>query len=271
MSEAFDEILRDGSLTGSESLFICGPCAVETKAQVFETAAFLREQGVRILRGGAYKPRTSPDSFQGVGQVGLEWLAEAARQSGMLTVSEVMDACDLPLFRDTVDILQIGSRNMQNFSLLRKVGRAGKPVLLKRGFMSTAEEFLFAAEYVRREANSLVILCERGIRTFEPWTRNTLDLSTVALIRRLTNYPVIVDLSHALGRTDIMRPLANASLACGASGIMLEVHPNPPEALCDGHESLSFEEFGNLMDGVRPFLQLLGANGHPARASLSVV
>jgi 3-deoxy-7-phosphoheptulonate synthase len=234
---------------------------------VLETAAFLREWDVKIMRGGAYKPRTSPDSFQGVGPPGLEWLAEAARQHGMLTVSEVMDPRDLPLFQDTIDILQIGARNMHNFALLRAVGQTDKPVLLKRGFMASVEELLFAAEYIRREGNNQIVLCERGIRTFEPWTRNTLDLSCVALVQAITDYPIVVDLSNSLGRKDIVLPLARAALACGANGIMLEVHPDPENALCDGRQSLSFEEFAGLMNQLLPFLRAmpLVAASTPAR------
>ena len=240
----------------SDHILMCGPCAVESSAQVQETAAFLRERGVKVIRGGAYKPRTSPESFQGVGAKGLEWLVEAARQYGMFTVSEVMDAADLPLFCG-IDVLQIGTRNMQNFSLLKSVGRAGRPVLLKRGMMATVEEFLLAAEYIRRAGNSEIFMCERGIRSFEKWTRNTLDLSCVPLVQREVSYPVIVDLSHALGRKDIVAPLARAALACGANGIMLEVHPKPSEALCDGHQSLSFAEFDQLLNDLNPFLSCL--------------
>lgn len=242
---------------------MCGPCAIESRSQVLETAAFLHELGIKVIRGGAYKPRTSPNSFQGVGAKGLEWLAEAAQKYYMLTVSEIMDASDLPLFQDTIDILQIGARNMQNFSLLKKVGQTDKLILLKRGFMSTVEEFLFAAEYISREGNPSIILCERGVRTFEKWTRNTLDLSCVALVNQETRYPIIVDLSHSLGRKDIILPLARASLACGAAGLMIEVHANPSEALCDGYQSLSFEELSCLMKSLKPFLvYLLDSSSH---------
>jgi len=182
----------------------------------------------------------------------------------MLTVSEVMDAADLPFFYESIDILQIGSRNMQNFTLLRKVGQTDKPVLLKRGLMATVQEFLFAAEYIRREGNSRIILCERGIRTFEPWTRNTLDLSCIPLIQQQTDYPVIVDLSHSLGRKDILLPLAKASLACEAAGVMLEVHPNPTEAMCDGRQSLSFDELTDLLTGLDSYLKYLTENGYTA-------
>ncbi len=260
MTKTLKELLSDSYLTGTRQVFMCGPCAIESKSLLEETAAFLHGLGIKIMRGGAYKPRTSPDSFQGVGATGLEWLAEAAHSQGMYTVSEIMDATDLPLFQETVDILQIGSRNMQNFALLRNVGRTDKPILLKRGLMATVEEFLFAAEYIRREGNSRIILCERGIRTFEKWTRNTLDLSAVALLQQISDYPVIVDLSHSLGRKDIVAPLAQASLACGANGLMLEVHPSPADALCDGQQSLTFNEFTDLMNNLDPLLTFLNAN-----------
>lgn len=255
--------LGNAFLNNSRPIFMCGPCAVESRSQVLETAAFLHDLGIEVMRGGAYKPRTSPNSFQGVGAIGLEWLAEAAQKYHLLTVSEIMDASDLPLFQDTIDILQIGTRNMQNFSLLKKVGQTDKPILLKRGLMSTIEEFLFAAEYISLEGNSSIILCERGIRTFERWTRNTLDLSCIALINQATSYPIIVDLSHSLGRKDIILPLARASLACGAAGLMIEIHENPSEALCDGYQSLSFEELNCLTESLKPFLTYLsGESSH---------
>jgi len=230
---------------------ICGPCAVESEDQVEQTAAFLSQVGVQIMRAGAFKPRTSPHSFQGLGLPGLEWLIKAAHRHGLQVVSEVMDPRHLEFF-DQVDILQIGSRNMQNFPLLREVGRAHKPVLLKRGMMSTVEEFLLAAEYVLQEGNQEVILCERGIRTFEPLTRNTLDLACVALVKQMSCLPIIVDLSHSLGRTDIMLPMAKAALASGADGLMIEVHPNPDKALSDGKQSLTFQELTNLLVGIEP-------------------
>jgi len=240
----------------SEPILICGPCAIESRAQLMEAAAFLSELGIKVMRGGAYKPRTSPSSFQGVGAQGLEWLAEAADKYDIRTISEIMDARDLSLF-DPIDILQVGTRNMQNFSLLKELGKTNKPILLKRGFMSTIEEFLCAAGYISKEGNRAIILCERGIRTFEKSTRNTLDLSCVAVIHQETNYRTIVDLSHSLGRKDIILPIARASLACGAAGLMIEVHANPSEALCDGHQSLSFKELSCLMLNLKPFLAYL--------------
>jgi len=242
---------------GLQKVFMCGPCAVESEEQVEHTAAFLSQVGIPIMRGGAFKPRSSPHSFQGLGRRGLDLLAKAARLHGLLVVSEIMDPRDLDFFVDRVDILQIGARNMQNSPLLREVGRSGKPVLLKRGFRSTVEELLLAAEYVFLEGNQQVILCERGIRTFEPLTRNTLDLSCVALVKRMHPLPIIVDLSHSLGRVDIMAPLAKAALACGCDGLMLEVHPNPIKALSDGQQSLSFQEFTSLLTEIEPLLRFV--------------
>jgi 3-deoxy-7-phosphoheptulonate synthase len=233
---------------------MCGPCAVESEDQVEETAVFLSQTGISIMRGGAFKPRTSPRTFQGLGREGLELLAKAARRHGLLIVSEIMDVRDLEFFSDRVDMLQIGARNMQNFPLLRAVGQSGKPVLLKRGFMSTIEELLLAAEYLWREGNQKVVLCERGIRTFEPLTRSTLDLACVALVKRMNPMPIIVDLSHSLGRTDIMAPMARAALACGCDGLMIEVHPNPVKALSDGNQSLSFQGLANLLNDIEPML-----------------
>ncbi|OAT83599.1 3-deoxy-7-phosphoheptulonate synthase [Desulfotomaculum copahuensis] len=203
--------------------------------------------GVRILRGGAFKPRTSPRSFQGLGEKALVWLAQAREKYGLHVVSEVMDPADIPLMAHYVDVLQIGARNMQNYSLLKKLARQDKPVLLKRGPAATVEEFILAAEYILSGGRAGVILCERGIRTFERYTRNTLDLSCVALVKQFTYLPIIVDLSHSLGRKDIMAPLARAALACGADGLMMEVHPEPAKALCDGQQSLDFAQFQALL------------------------
>ena len=250
------------SIGGPKKILMCGPCAIESEDQVEETAAFLSQVGIPIMRGGAFKPRTSPRGFQGLGREGLELLVKAARRHGLLVVSEIMDPRDLEYFSDRVDILQVGARNMHNSPLLREVGQSGKPVLLKRGFMSTIEELLLAAEYVLREGNQRVILCERGIRTFEPLTRNTLDLACVALVKRMNPLPIIVDLSHSLGRTDIMVPMAKAALACGSDGLMIEVHPNPIKALSDGKQSLSFRGLANLLSDIEPMLcHVEGRNG----------
>jgi 3-deoxy-7-phosphoheptulonate synthase len=222
-----------------------------------EIAGFLSRKGVRILRGGAFKPRTSPFSFQGLGEVALHWMAEAADRYKMVTVSEVLDTRDVQTVASHVDILQIGARSMNNYPLLRAVGRVGHPVLLKRGMSSTVEELLLAAQYVLEEGNDQLILCERGIRTFEPWTRNTLDLAAIPLAKQVCGFPVIADLSHSLGRTDIAPHLARAALAAGADGIMCEVHPNPVEALSDGPQSLTFKEFDVLWSSTQPIRRLM--------------
>jgi 3-deoxy-7-phosphoheptulonate synthase len=234
---------------------VAGPCSVESAAQIETTAAHLAGKGVRILRGGAFKPRTSPYSFQGLEEEGLRLLAEAARRHNMITVSEVMDTESLPLVAEHIDILQVGARNMQNFSLLKKLAKQPKPVLLKRGMSATIEELLLAAEYVLN-GNDRVILCERGVRSFERLTRNMLDLAGVALLHEMSHLPVIVDLSHSTGRTDIVMPLARACVAMGAEGIMVEVHPNPQAALSDADQSLSLEEASRLIEDLQPWIEL---------------
>ncbi|MDQ2818734.1 MAG: 3-deoxy-7-phosphoheptulonate synthase [Candidatus Eremiobacteraeota bacterium] len=234
---------------------MAGPCSVESEDQVHRTAAHLAANGVRFLRGGAFKPRTSPYSFQGLGEAGLQLLAEAANRNGMLTVSEVMDVETLPLVGSYVDILQVGARNMQNYSLLKALAKQTKPVLLKRGMSATIEEFLLAAEYVL-QGNDRVILCERGVRSFDPLTRNMLDLAGVALLRQMSRLPIIVDLSHSTGRTDIILPLARACVALGAEGMMVEVHPDPKAALCDAVQALSFDDASALLAEISPWVGL---------------
>lgn len=233
---------------GDKFQFIAGPCAVESKAQMEREAEFLSNLGIKFLRGGAFKPRTSPYAFQGLGVEGLEILKDTAKKYGMKVVSEMMAPEDLPLFEEYVDVIQIGTRNMQNYRLLEKIGHSTKPVLLKRGFMSTVEEWLLAAEYLYYHGNSRIILCERGIRTFEKYTRNTLDISAVPLVKILSHLPIIVDLSHATGRRDLISPLAKAVVAVGADGAMIEVHENPEKALSDGQQSLNFKEFETTYD-----------------------
>ncbi|WP_135229609.1 bifunctional 3-deoxy-7-phosphoheptulonate synthase/chorismate mutase [Deinococcus fonticola] len=239
---------------GNEApIIIAGPCSIESEEQMESTAAFLAARGVKILRGGAYKPRTSPYGFQGMGVDGLILGNHVAKEHGMLFVTEVMDTRDVPVVAEYADILQIGARNMHNFALLREVGRTQMPVLLKRGFAATIEEWLYAAEYILSEGNSEVILCERGIRTYEKWTRNTLDLSAVALAKQMTHLPVIVDVTHAAGRRDLLIPLAKAALAVGADGIHVEVHPNPVTALSDNEQQLDFagyEQFAGALSGL---------------------
>ncbi|HXW76073.1 MAG TPA: 3-deoxy-7-phosphoheptulonate synthase [Candidatus Eremiobacteraceae bacterium] len=234
---------------------MAGPCSVESPEQVDLAATHLAELGVRILRGGAFKPRTSPYSFQGLAEDGLRLLAGAGKKHGMITVSEVMDTETVPLVAEYIDILQVGARNMQNFSLLKRLAKQNKPVLLKRGMSSTIEEFLLAAEYVL-QGNERVILCERGVRSFEPLTRNMLDLAGVALLRQMSHLPVVVDLSHSTGRTDIVLPLARACVALGAEGIMVEVHPDPLSALCDADQALSLADATRLLTDLRPWIAL---------------
>jgi 3-deoxy-7-phosphoheptulonate synthase len=240
-----------------EPVVIAGPCAVESLDQILAAARAVKAAGARILRGGAFKPRTGPHAFQGLGYQGLEYLAEAGRTVGLPVVTEVMRIDQLEPVAALADCLQIGARNMQNFDLLKEVGRLGKPVLLKRGMSATLEEFLAAAEYILLEGNDQVILCERGIRTFERALRNTLDLGVVPFLRPVTHLPLIVDPSHALGRRDLVGPMAKAAFVVGAAGIMVEVHPDPLHALCDGPQSLDPGGFDSLMRELRAFVPLI--------------
>ena len=236
---------------GLQPVIIAGPCTVESREQVRVTAKAVKAAGAGILRGGAFKPRTGPHSFQGLGYEGLDYLAEAGREVGLPIVTEVMRIDQLERVAAAADCLQIGARNMQNFDLLKEVGRIGKPVMLKRGMSATLEEFLAAAEYIVLEGNADVILCERGIRTFERALRSTLDLSVVPYLRQVTHLPVIVDPSHALGRRDLVIPMSKAAIVVGAAGVMVEVHPNPAQALCDGPQSLDPAGFAQLMGELR--------------------
>ncbi len=237
---------------------IAGPCAVESEEQLLEAARRVRAAGACMLRGGAFKPRTSLYSFQGLGVEGLKLLAAASSVTGLPTVTEVVDEASLELAVEYVDMLQVGARNMQNFSLLRAVGRSGKPVLLKRGFSATIDEWLMAAEYIVAEGNENVVLCERGIRTFEKATRNTLDLSAVPLVKRLSHLPVIVDPSHATGNRHLVTPMSLAAVAAEADGLLIEVHPQPSQALCDGPQSLSPDEFDILMGQLQRIATAVG-------------
>ena len=248
-------VVKVGNITvGADgAVVIAGPCSVESREQVMEVAEAVKEAGAHMLRGGAFKPRTSPYSFQGLGEEGLKYLREAGDAFGLPVVTEVLDPRHVSLVAEYADVLQVGARNMQNFPLLREVGKAGKPVLLKRGFGSTIEELLNAAEYILLEGNDQVMLCERGIRTFERATRFTLDIAAVPVLKELTHLPVIVDPSHAAGKRSLVPPLAKAALAAGADGIMVEVHPKPEEALSDGPQSLRPEEFAELMRELRGF------------------
>ncbi|MGC8611006.1 MAG: bifunctional 3-deoxy-7-phosphoheptulonate synthase/chorismate mutase [Athalassotoga sp.] len=242
---------------GEKFQFIAGPCAVESRDQMQREAEFLSNLGVKFLRGGAFKPRTSPYSFQGLGIEGLKILREVGDKYNMKVVSEMMSPEDLSLFEEYVDVIQIGTRNMQNYRLLEKVGHSTKPVILKRGFMSTIEEWLLAAEYLYYHGNSQIILCERGIRTFEKYTRNTLDIAAVPLVKILSHLPIIVDLSHATGRRDLIPPLSKAVVAAGADGVMIEVHENPENALSDGQQSLNFDEFYKTYDSSMELIRVM--------------
>lgn len=243
---------------GSEVIIIAGPCAVESKEQIFETARSVGINGAKILRGGAFKPRSSPYSFQGMEEEGLKLLREISKEIGLPVVTEVMDTKQVELVAEYADLVQVGSRNMQNFPLLKEVGMCGKPVMLKRGMMATIEEFLNAAEYILHHGNDQVILCERGLRTFETSTRNTLDLSAVPMLKNLTHLPVIVDPSHGTGHRWMVGPMAKAAVAVGADGIMMEVHYKPEIALCDGHQSLTPDLFNELMIDLRKIAGAVG-------------
>lgn len=244
--------IGDGSLTVA-----AGPCAVESEAQLVDTATSVAAAGAALLRGGAYKPRSSPYSFRGLGAEGLEHLARARELTGLPVVTEVLTPSDVAVVAEAADMLQVGTRNAQNFSLLEAVGEAGKPVLLKRGLSNTVEEWLLSAEYVVAHGNAEVVLCERGIRTFESGTRNTLDLSAVPLVKSLSHLPVVVDPSHATGHRHLVPAMALAAVAAGADGLLIEVHPSPDDALSDGPQSLTFEQFSSLMEDVRRLVTAL--------------
>jgi 3-deoxy-7-phosphoheptulonate synthase len=241
-----------GTRIGNGTLTImAGPCSVENRDMLLETADAVARAGATILRGGAFKPRTSPYSFQGLGLEGLKYLAEAGKATGLPIITEVMEPGQVDIVAEHADILQVGTRNMQNYSLLTAVGKADKPVMLKRGYGSTIEEWLMAAEYIISSGQPNVILCERGIRTFETYTRNTLDLTAVPLLHHLTHLPVVVDPSHATGKRWLVRPMALAAVAVGADGIMVEVHPNPDDAMSDGEQSLTFDQFASMAGALR--------------------
>jgi 3-deoxy-7-phosphoheptulonate synthase len=243
---------------GQEVVIIAGPCAVESEEQLFETARAVKKYGAKILRGGAFKPRSSPYSFQGLGEEGLKLLSAIRNETGLPVVTEVMDTRQIELVSGYADMLQIGSRNMHNYPLLKEAGMCKKPVLLKRGMMATIEEFLLAAEYILNQGNDQIILCERGIRTFETSTRNTLDLSAVPMLKRLSHLPVIVDPSHGTGLRWMVPAMAKAAVAAGADGLIMEVHYNPEKALCDGQQSLSLDEFNQLMADLNKIEQAVG-------------
>ena len=249
----------DGVKIGGKQIAImAGPCAVEGEKQLMTAALAVKKAGAHLLRGGAYKPRTSPHTFQGMEKEGLKLLQKAKKETGLPVVTEIMDARDVEMFCDYVDMLQIGARNMQNYFLLKEVAKVRKPVLLKRGLSATIEELLLAAEYIMDGGNYNVVLCERGIRTFEPYTRNTLDLNLVPVVKELSHLPVIVDPSHGTGKWELVAPMAKASIACGADGLIIEVHPNPKEALSDGPQSLTPENFKKLLKETKPVAQAVG-------------
>ncbi|MDP2168383.1 MAG: 3-deoxy-7-phosphoheptulonate synthase [Thermodesulfovibrionales bacterium] len=250
--------VRGRAVGGKKICVIAGPCAVENRDMLLDIAVKIKNAGAGFIRGGAYKPRTSPYSFQGLGEEGLKYLAEAREKTGLPVVTEIMDPRDLKVIEKYADVIQIGARNMQNFRLLLEVGLSKKPVLLKRGLSATIKEWLMSAEYIMSNGNHNVMLCERGIRTFETATRNTLDLSAVAVLKQQTHLPVLVDPSHGVGRWDLVAPMAKAAVAAGADGILIEVHTNPAEALSDGEQSLRPDAFKKLMAELKPIAKAIG-------------
>ena len=255
-----DTIIEVGNtgvkLGGGNFCFIAGPCSVETHEQIIGVAKAVKAAGANVLRGGAFKPRTSPYDFQGLGALGIEMLLEAKKETGLPIITEVMNVTQLPLF-ENVDIIQVGARNMQNFDLLKEVGKMNKPILLKRGLCATMKEWLMSAEYIMSEGNEQVILCERGIRTYETYTRNTLDLSCVPTLKNLSHLPVVVDPSHATGQSRLVRPMALSAAAAGADGLMIEVHNDPKNALCDGAQSLTPDQFAEVAGAVKRVLEAI--------------
>jgi len=249
-----------GGLTvgGEEVVVMAGPCSVESETQILQAARAVREAGATVLRAGAYKPRSSPYSFQGMGRAGLKLLARAREETGLLIVTEAMDAEEMDFVAEVADIIQLGARNMQNYSLLKRAGRSGKPILLKRGLSATIQELLLSAEYILAEGNPHVILCERGVRGFDPATRNILDLSAIAVVHGLSHLPIIADPSHGTGHRDMVTPMARAAVAAGADGLLVEVHPNPDRALSDGAQSLYPSQFDLMMKETRLIAEAIG-------------
>jgi len=258
--KSFDTTVKakDVVIGGEEVVVMAGPCVVENEKQIFETAQQVKAAGAKILRGGAFKPRTSPYSFQGLGEEGLKLLAQAGEETGLAVVTEVMSVNQIELVGKYTDIFQVGARNMQNFVLLKELGKTKKPILLKRGMSATIEELLLSAEYILTQGNYEVILCERGIRTFENYTRNTLDLSAIPALKRLSHLPIIVDPSHATGRWRLVSPMAKAAIASGADGLLIEVHPDPKSSLSDGAQTLRLDTFTQLMKELNPIVQAVG-------------
>lgn len=252
------ELGRNVRIGSEEIVVIAGPCAIENYDSLYETAKLVKYYGAKCLRGGAFKPRTSPYTFQGLGEEGLKYLKSVGEKLDLPTVTEVMDTRDIELVVRYADVLQIGARNMQNFNLLKEVGLTKKPVILKRGLSATIKEWLMSAEYILSGGNMNVILCERGIRTFEDSTRNTLDISAVPVVKQLSHLPIIIDPSHAAGRRDLISPLSQAAIACGSDGLLIEVHIHPEEALSDGAQSLTPDNFGKLISSVRDIAKAIG-------------
>lgn len=252
------EIGKGVSIGGAKIEVMAGPCSIENRDMLVETAAAIKKAGASMLRGGAFKPRTSPYSFQGLGEEGLKYMAEIRERTGLLVVSELMDPRNVALFVKYADIIQIGARNMQNYDLLKEVGKTRKPVVLKRGMANTIKELLMSAEYILAGGNERVILCERGIRSFEDFTRFTLDLNAVPALKSLSHLPVVVDPSHGTGKWGMVRPMALAAIACGADGLMIEVHPDPAEAMSDGDQSLMPQVFERLMEDARKVAEAVG-------------
>jgi 3-deoxy-7-phosphoheptulonate synthase len=252
--------IGDVEIGGAKVVTMAGPCSVETESQIEETAAIVAKAGAQVIRGGAFKPRSSPYSFQGMGEEGLKLMRAAADRHGLLTISEVMDQVQIPLLVQYSDILQVGARNMQNFNLLRELGKVRKPVLLKRGIAATIEELLLSAEYIMSGGNYQVLLCERGIRTFETSTRNTMDISAIPVLKRLTHLPVIADPSHGTGKRDYVLPMARASVAAGADGLLVEVHPDPDRAASDGAQTLRPDQFSKMMTEAKAIASAIGRN-----------
>jgi 3-deoxy-7-phosphoheptulonate synthase len=250
--------VRDVIIGGEEIILMAGPCAIESKEQLLIIARALKQSGVKVLRGSAFKPRSSPYSFQGIGVEGLKWHKEAQEEHGLVIETEVLDIRDVEIVAEHVDILRVGARNMQNFNLLKEIGQCGKPVILKRGLSSTVDEWLMSAEYIMAHGNPQVILCERGIRTFEQSSRNTLDLNSLAVARGLTHLPIIVDPSHAAGRKDIIPALSKAAVAVGADGLLIEVHHDPAESKCDAHQALLPEELCAIQQEMRNIAHAIG-------------
>lgn len=267
LQQTEDSIIQLGNLQigGENKILIAGPCSIESPEQIIGIAQEVKEAGADILRGGAFKPRTSPYAFQGLGKEGIELLLEAKKETGLPIVTEITSIRQLDLFQE-VDLIQVGARNMQNFELLKELGQIQKPILLKRGLASTMEELLMSAEYLLSSGNKQVILCERGIRTFEPFTRNTLDISAVPLLKELTHLPILVDPSHATGINWLVPPLALAAIAAGADGVMVEVHNDPENALCDGPQSLRPQEFSQLCQEIRALERLLSSRKSTRKA-----